>query len=131
MKLGGSKVRIKGVSMLPNIQENAYIYIDFHAHQFTLGDIAVFYKNNQLFAHRVISILSKNKLLLKGDNNQFADGYIDMKHILGKVIMIENNKKYTNLEALPHTLLKYFFVVQSRIQLFCADETKSPINNSA
>lgn len=117
MKLGGSKVRIKGVSMLPNVQENAYIYIDFHARQFSLGDIAVFYKNNQLFAHRIISRSSKNKLLLKGDNNQFADGYIDMKHILGKVIMIENNKRYTNLEALPHKLLKYLLAVQSRIRL--------------
>ena len=76
-------------SMDPTLDKEATIlrYKPKNISYIHIGDIISFDFDNEIIIHRVIEI-KENKLLTKGDNNKWNDGWIDFKEVKGKLLAI-------------------------------------------
>lgn len=106
--------------MLPLISHEACVQIDFSVQKYSIGDIVVFYHNQQLLIHRIIAKPAHNTFLIKGDNNGTIDGIFQSKNILGKVISVNNSGRVINVSAFPYKELKYLLILYSWTKLIAA-----------
>jgi len=74
-------------SMLPTLDSNNIVLgIPMNNEtKLNIGDIAIYNSSNTLVIHRIIDI-KDNKYLLKGDNNNFNDLFIDIEDIKYKAV---------------------------------------------
>lgn len=117
MKISTSSVRSQGISMKPLIPHGALVQINFSVKKYSIGDIVVFYHNQQFLIHRIIATLPNDNFLIKGDNNNMADGIFQIRNILGKVIAIDRPGRNINFTKFPNKQLKYIFIVTSWAKL--------------
>ena len=117
MKKTVSKICSRGISMLPLISPDALVQIDFSVRKYYIGDIVVFYHNQQFLIHRIIAKSAHNTFLIKGDNNCTTDGFFQSKNILGKVVSVNNSGHFVNISGSPHKEFKYLFILFSWIKL--------------
>ena len=105
-----------GNSMAPLITANNKLHI-YTTKSVSLGDIVVFYRQKKLISHRLIRF-KNNHLITKGDNSPFTDGIVMREEIVGKVILIQTNKKTLNLQSKTATAVKYYFLFCSLCQFY-------------
>lgn len=77
---------VKTGSMEPTIKINDYIMI-YNDKEYKKGDIVTFRYEDTFVTHRIIKI-NNNKMVTKGDANNVEDDEMDVKSIVGKVILI-------------------------------------------
>lgn len=106
--------------MLPLISHEAYVQIDFSVQKYSIGDIVVFYHNQQLLIHRIIAKSAHGTFLIKGDNNTTTDGIFQSRNILGKVISVNNSGRIINISDTPYKELKYLLILYSWTKLIAA-----------
>ena len=112
-----SKICSRGISMLPLISPDALVQIDFSIKKYTIGDIVVFFHNQQLLIHRIIAISTHNKFLIKGDNNLYTDGFLKKKALLGKVVAVKNADRFISITRTPYKQLQYVMLTYSFAKL--------------
>jgi len=76
---------VKTGSMEDNIHVGDYILI-YKKKNYRIGDVVTYQKNNYFITHRIIE-KNGNKIVTKGDANNTIDEEIDVKEIVGKVIL--------------------------------------------
>lgn len=76
-------------SMDPTLDKEAVIlrYKPNNISEIYVGDIVSFQFYDDIIIHRVIGI-KDNKLLTKGDNNKWNDGWIEFEKVKGKLVAI-------------------------------------------
>lgn len=101
------QVRGRGLSMSPFIRDHSLVVLKANTRsiQIKFGDIvAIFNKDRtKILVHRVIG-KSKDKILIKGDNNIHPDGWYRKEEILGIVDGIKGKRfhlKYTPWVNIP------------------------------
>ena len=83
MPLGfGMSVVLTG-SMEPTLKVNELVFI-VKANEYSVGDIIVYQKENQLIIHRIIQ-LSGDQVVTQGDHNNTADEPFSIKDVKGKL----------------------------------------------
>lgn len=86
--------KAEGWSMYPTIKNGDFLVIWSKGHpnfNLTEGDIAVYYRDDMLIAHRVIDVITINGKLYyitQGDNNQIEDQPVPYENICGEVVKI-------------------------------------------
>ena len=86
---------IHGDSMYPTIDDGGYAFIEYNTHpdfNVTYGDIVIYYNDDagRYVAHRIVDI-QEDKIITKGDNNDYYDTPIDTEDIQAKVIRVSYN----------------------------------------
>jgi signal peptidase I len=97
----------KGFSMSPFIQNGDVItLLPLSGKSLRVGDVVAFIRpgTRYLVVHRVIR-RKGNKLLIKGDNFPYADGFIPKSDILGYVSHVERNGKEISFGLGPERIL--------------------------
>ncbi len=86
-RYGQARIKAQGTSMLPNIWPGEVLHIlRVPVEQFAPGQIAVFYREQRICAHRVISVTHKPfAVLTQGDRLSTADAPITKDELLGVV----------------------------------------------
>lgn len=108
-----------GWSMAPLIKPGCQLVVDFKNKNYHLGDVVIFSKENRFLAHRIINLNKQKKLfLLKGDNNPSLDGWIRSQKILGRIEKIIYPNYTINLLSRKNQILKYLFVIYSRLNYY-------------
>ena len=76
-------------SMDPVLDEEAVVlrYKPKNISEINIGDIISFKYHNDTLIHRVIDI-KDNKILTKGDNNKWNDGWIEFDKVVGKMVAV-------------------------------------------
>ena len=93
------RFKASGSSMSPFIRDGDIITIkskkNYHIH---CGDIVIFNHptSNKLAVHRVISRKARN-YLIKPDNGNKPDGWVNLKNIFGYVIQVERRNRNIRL----------------------------------
>ncbi len=80
-----------GPSMNPIFHDGDFLYVCPVEKKLMAGDVIVFSNpEEKIIVHRVVSVLSIQKLLTKGDNNRLYDLPISLDQVIGKVEFVEN-----------------------------------------
>lgn len=121
--------------MEPLIKKGSIITAELHpAEPYTVGDIVLFVKNNQVVAHRLIALQGK-QALTKGDNQQQYDSWINEHEIIGKILRVAGKDHSFDLQGnnfLAHRFTRFFFVWYSKANhFFPALFTFKKLGNSA
>lgn len=114
------KERIKGYSMNPLIKMGSSLLINTGFKKITIGDIVIFHHKGKLVAHRIIGIrYKKNAIayLIKGDSRFKIDACLSRNKIFAKVEKIIYPNYTIDLGSRKSQVLKYFFVLYSRLIL--------------
>ena len=78
------------------------------------GDIVLFRREDQLFVHRIVKKqgpIEAGQLLPKGDAHPTADGLLNERELLGRVVRIHRNGRRIDLDA-PGQLALGLFISQ-------------------
>lgn len=93
--------------MYPILRNNDIVYfkkIGFS--QAKENDVLLIYKNSQFIVHRLI-YKTRNYVITKGDNNDYNDGKISKRNIVGRAISIKRGRQCFNI--------KHFYLIQSSL----------------
>ncbi len=94
-------IRVGGYSMLPSIKNGDLICVEsLENHRLRCGDIAAFFMDTTLIAHRIFGIRSTDSgiiYLTRGDAYFNSVGRICREDMLGKVVWLERNGRRKNL----------------------------------
>jgi signal peptidase I len=88
-------------SMSPYIKEGDVVLVQHASRRFTVGDVVVFRRGEELMAHRVVSVRGRGEDTIyrtKGDNLRFFDAPVHRSSVLGMVICIRKANKYISLQ---------------------------------
>jgi signal peptidase len=97
-KYGWMDLPSNGTSMYPFIQKgNVCRFVSFNSKEVKKGDILLYHSpSGQLIAHRLLRVKEKNNQFffeLKGDTNLCNDGPILQEQIIGKLVIVNKEKK--------------------------------------
>lgn len=88
------KIILSG-SMVPNINVYDVVIINKKSKEFQEGDIITFNVNNQYVTHRVVGFEKPEKIITKGDANEYTDSInLRKEDLYGKVIVTIPNIGY-------------------------------------
>lgn len=79
-----------------------------------IGDIVVFKKRGQLFAHRVIAKKDRS-VIAKGDNDVKNTELVTYRKIIGTAVCIDGKYGKLRLDSGKARLINYYFVLYSQI----------------
>jgi signal peptidase I len=101
---------LSGQSMHPTILEGELVHItSFDVSESKLGDILIFKRGSDYFAHRLIKKLNNTEngvmLVTAGDAYKYPDPPIHIDSVIGKAISIERNGRIISLETPMHRLV--------------------------
>jgi len=87
---GSAKIRVTGSSMLPRVLPGDVIVVErVQTSEVACGDIALFARDNRLFAHRVVEWDERHyRVSTSGDSLAAADPPITADELLGRVTSI-------------------------------------------
>jgi len=122
-KNGLINLKVHGNSMYPKLKPGDCVFLDINNRsKYKVGDIIVFFQNDNLIIHRLVKIKKcKNSILYcqKGDNKK-GWSWIKQDQIIGKIAGIDNQESAINLKALAYIFfdkIKIFYWF-FRISLF-------------
>ena len=99
-----------GNSMVPLINEGDQLYIvKITPKSLRLGDLVIFYFHKRLICHRVLR-KKKTTIITKGDNNWFIDSPLTYKKIVGKLILVKNNRYVLDLLSKKSIILQLYLL---------------------
>ena len=106
-KKGLFNIKVSGDSMYPILHDQDVVsFKKIKINQVKKNDILLLYKLNHFFVHRLIYKTDKY-LITKGDNNNYDDGKINKKNLLGKAIFVKRSGQKFNIE--------HFYLAQSSV----------------
>ncbi|OFX61806.1 MAG: signal peptidase I [Bacteroidetes bacterium GWA2_30_7] len=115
----GTTVNIKlgGFSMWPFIKSGTIAVVKKqNISELKSGDIIVFSSINKLIAHRIIYCnKSKTKIITKGDNKFYNDGYLTATNYYGKINLINNETKSIIPDSKLNSILNFILAKLSYI----------------
>lgn len=90
-------IRVTGSSMLPNVLPGDLLTVErARVSDLDCGDIAVFARENRLFAHRVVEKAAQNYLATRGDSLLTQDRPVQPDELLGRVKSILRGDRSIN-----------------------------------
>lgn len=112
------RMRMKGNSMSPFINEDDILLIDPQPKNIRIGDVVVYRRDGKCIAHRVVGIRKSGpgaQLILKGDNISVPDSPIPREIVIGKVSGRENASKITDYTSRRWLFLNTVIAVVSLV----------------
>lgn len=73
-----------GKSMEPAIPRGLTAYVEHYPFTIEEGDVVTYEWNGMSICHRVIDV-DGDEIRVKGDNNEYADGWFDKSEVTGKI----------------------------------------------
>ncbi len=101
-----------GESMSPLINKGDLIYVEKGGVE--IGDVVLFIQKRRAIVHRVIFKIGK-RVWTKGDSVFILDDELREADILGKVYLIEGNKKEIYLKNVLTGITQRYFLIRSII----------------
>src|SRR3989344_5224599 len=99
------RIKSQGLSMIPVLWPGDLIYFSIKkTENLKENDLILAFKNEKLFAHRVI-YRTAGYLITKGDNNILCDGRIYPRQVIGTVTKLNRGNQHIDLEN--------FYLIQS------------------
>jgi ATP-binding cassette subfamily B protein len=109
---------MKGYSMFPTLRPGDKGVVQKCSYRdLRRGDIAVFYQDNSLVAHRLVHRRS-DLLLTKGDHNTFFDPPVTPERLVGKLVRFERNSKIMDIDAPIMKRIAWFTIHFRRFSTF-------------
>lgn len=100
---GRARIRLRGASMRPGLGRDQDVVVERASlEELRLGDIAVFFRDARLFAHRVVRRVgagSGASWVTKGDALANLDPPLEPHELLGRVVLIEQGPHTVRLDA--------------------------------
>ena len=91
---GTLRLQVTGWSMLPALWPGDTIHVErAGVDEVLTGDIVLFGRDQRLFVHRVVKVISDTRLSTQGDAMQAADPVVTRDEFLGRVSLVERNGK--------------------------------------
>jgi signal peptidase I len=88
-RAGEARIPVCGSSMLPSIWTGDVLTVRrCSTGEMSVGDVAMFVREERLFAHRVVATAS-HSLVTQGDNLDSADAPVSQEEFLGRVVGVE------------------------------------------
>lgn len=105
-----------GNSMYPLIEQGCRLWVTkCPFNTISLGDIIVYRYNNNLVGHRVVYKIGNN-VCIKGDNSPYVDTFFKRKSFVGRVDVIENQRRIKIHLTTPFSrFISYYFVFYSLV----------------
>lgn len=108
-------IRLVGTSMLPLFAPGAILMTNTSSQTPTIESIMIIKKKHAWFAHRVVRINQKNKLIeTRGDNAPFSDGWTFFSTIVGMVEIVICHGTPIYVKKLPVVIIGIIISTVSR-----------------
>jgi len=111
--------RALGWSMWPFIRNGSILTVK-PKERIAVGDVILYKSRGSLIAHRVIGkrkVNGRSVFVTKGDNLSGKDIPVDASELLGKVVIVESEKKRIQMDCLLRKFLNYAIAVASPLFL--------------
>ncbi len=108
-----------GWSMWPFIRNGSILTVK-PKERIAIGDVILYKSRGALIAHRVIGrqrVNGRSVFVTKGDNLSGKDAPVDASELLGKVVIVESEKKRIQMDRLLRKFLNYAIAVASPLFL--------------
>ena len=106
---GELSMPVSGASMWPTLRPNDHITVRRDLWQ--INDILLFFQNEQVIVHRLLSRQPDGFLITKGDNRRLSDAPILEEHVIGRVVHIERHGRVVPVYRLLGSVLRYGWLV--------------------
>ncbi len=103
--------------MEPTLKKGMRLNVSPSTDTLTPGNIIVYTRKNKIIAHRIVRqavINGSTFFLVKGDNNELMDGWIQKKDIIGKIYEANATSKKTWYQMLPPFFARILTHYQNR-----------------
>jgi len=91
-------VRVQGESMRPTLRPGQLLAVEFSADRLVVGDLLLFRQGDSLLVHRLLGdarpLDGRRRLRTRGDGVATLDPAVDLTHVAGRVIAIEDSGRW-------------------------------------